>query len=99
MTVETSTMKAGRGAAGLTCRCGVYRKGPGYSKHVVDDGMCTAHPEKPPQRYAAGAEPKCCGNPDYRQAVRGGSSGHECAGCLHFIDYEMKGHGVKGEAV
>lgn len=38
-----------------TCRCGVPRKPPGISKHVDDDGLCTVHPDRPPQPWTRGA--------------------------------------------
>lgn len=42
---------------GPTCRCGIYRKPPGLAKHVIDDGLCTVHPEVAPQPYVPGAGP------------------------------------------
>lgn len=40
---------------GPTCRCGVRRKPPGLAKHVVDDGKCVIHTDKPPEPYVPGA--------------------------------------------
>jgi hypothetical protein len=40
---------------GVQCRCGVPRKPGGISKHVDDDGICPAHPDKPPQSWTRGA--------------------------------------------
>lgn len=40
---------------GAMCRCGVPRKAPGISKHVNDDGLCTVHPDRPPQPWVKGA--------------------------------------------
>lgn len=39
---------------GPTCRCGVRRKPAGLAKHVIDDGLCVVHPERPPQPYVPG---------------------------------------------
>lgn len=39
---------------GAMCRCGVDRKPPGISKHVNDDGLCTVHPDRPPQKWVRG---------------------------------------------
>lgn len=40
---------------GAMCRCGVARKPPGISAKVNDDGLCTVHPDKPPQPWVRGA--------------------------------------------
>ncbi len=40
---------------GAQCRCGVPRKPPGIMKHVNDDGLCIAHPDRPPQPWTRGA--------------------------------------------
>lgn len=39
---------------GAQCRCGVPRKPPGLAKHVIDDGKCIVHPDKPPEPYVPG---------------------------------------------
>lgn len=59
-----ASVEAGRGKSmfdgvtssfGPMCRCGVYRKPPGLTRHVVDDGLCTVHPDKAAQPYVRGA--------------------------------------------
>lgn len=40
---------------GAMCRCGVDRKPPGLAKMVADDGLCTVHPDMPPQKWVRGA--------------------------------------------
>lgn len=35
---------------GPMCRCGLFRKPAGLAKHVIDDGRCTAHPDREPQK-------------------------------------------------
>lgn len=40
---------------GAMCRCGVDRKPAGLARMVADDGLCTAHPNKPPQKWVRGA--------------------------------------------
>ncbi len=39
---------------GPMCRCGVRRKPGGLSLHVVDDGLCTVHPDKAAQPFVPG---------------------------------------------
>lgn len=39
---------------GPMCRCGVPRKPSGISRHVNDDGLCTVHPDRPPQPWVRG---------------------------------------------
>ncbi len=43
---------------GPTCRCGVHRKPAGLTKHVIDDGKCIVHPDKPAEKYVRGAGPQ-----------------------------------------
>lgn len=38
------------------CRCGVHRKPSGLALHVVDDGLCTVHPDRPAEPYVRGAD-------------------------------------------
>jgi len=62
-----ASVAAGRGKSmfddppashGAMCRCGVPRKPAGISRHVNDDGLCTVHPDRPPQPWVLGADPE-----------------------------------------